>query len=120
MIADRLLAELEGADAEIAVILREMLTQCDSKAGLVAGGRHLCRVRQAVCIAVSRSGHAERAGLVGHQLRETFFRAADIFTECRCHVIGGASYKSTDRLVYGHRAAGAHAELGRWLLGGIG
>ncbi|MNS64748.1 hypothetical protein D3C72_978860 [compost metagenome] len=120
MVADNLLAEVEGAGGEIAVILRKMLAKRHAEAGLVARRRHLRRVGQAVGVAIGRAGHAECTGFGGHHSGKAVFRAADIFAERGCHVICRTGDECKDGLFHGDAAAGAHAQLGRRLLGCIG
>ncbi|MCY1297398.1 hypothetical protein D9M70_468360 [compost metagenome] len=117
MIADRLLAETEAAGGEVIVILRKMLAKREAETSLVARGRALFRVGQAVGIAIGRARHAERPGLVRHHAGKTLLRTAEIFTERRRRIVGRAGDERKDRLFDGDRLSGTHPKL-RWRLGG--
>src|SRR5690606_32792968 len=120
VVADRLLSELETPCGEIAVILREMLTKRHAEAGLVAGSGHLRAIGKAVGVAIGSACHAQRAGLVGHDLREARFRTAEKFSECSGDIVRRAGDQRLDGLLDRDRATSPHAELRRGLFRRIG
>ncbi len=88
VVADGLAAEVEAACAEVLVILREMLAQCDAERRHVAGRGHLRVVRQAVGVLERGARHAELARLGGHHLRETGFAAAEELADHDGRIVG--------------------------------
>ncbi len=64
-------------------------------------------------------GHAERVGLLRHQLGESVLAAAEIFGDDDGGVVGGSGDDAFDRVLDRDGLPGLEAELGRVLLGGM-
>ena len=121
MAADRAAAVLEGARLEEREIARETLLDGTGEDGQIARRRQVRRrMRQAMRVVEPRRAHAERPRLPRHHLREGVLGAGDVLCHHDGGVVGGERDHASDRVADRQRRAGAKAELGRRLGGGVG